>query len=122
VYFTERAELFDKGLIMNKLALDHQASDKLKVGAALLYMLTAEDINYTDDLGASQSQDEIGFEIDGYASYMLYPDVELAINAGYLISGDAMDVFEVGPAGSNVKDGSADNDIFISTMRVRYKF
>ena len=46
-YFTERHHLLDKGFIMNKIALDYQATPKLKVGAAGLYMLTAEDIKYT---------------------------------------------------------------------------
>jgi len=120
VYFTERPELFDKGFIMNKIAFDHKTTEKLKTGAALLYMMTAEDIEYTDDLGNSQKQDEIGVELDAYASYMLYPSLELAVNAGYLFAGDAMDVFEVG--GTNVVDGSADNDIFMTTAKVRYKF
>jgi hypothetical protein len=120
VYFTERPELFDKGFIMNKIALDHQTTQKLKTGAALLYMLTAEDIEYTDALGRHQQSDEIGVELDAYASYQLYPNVTLAINAGYLFAGDALDRFEVGSA--NVVDGNADNDIFRSTASVRYKF
>jgi len=120
VYFTERPALFDKGFIMNKIAFDRQSTEKLKFGAAALYMLTAEDMEYTDDSGKSQKQDEIGVELDAYVSYKLYPNVELALNAGYLFAGDAMDAFEVG--GTNVVDGSADNDIFRSTARVRYKF
>ncbi len=122
VYFTERPALFDKGFIMNKLALDHQATEKLKIGAAALYMLTAEDIEYTDALGRSQKQDEIGVELDAYASYQLYPNIELAVNAGYLFAGDAMDRFEVSSSNANIVDGSADNDIFRTTARVRYKF
>lgn len=120
VYFTERPALFDKGFIMNKIAIDYLQSEKLTIGASALYMLTAEDIEYTDDLGRSQKQDELGVEFDAYASYMLYPNLELAINAGYLVAGDAMDRFEVG--GTNIVDGSADNDIFRTTARVRYKF
>lgn len=120
VYFTERGDLFDKGFIMNKIAFDRQHTEKLKFGAAALYMLTAEDMEYTDDLGNSQKQDEVGVELDAYVSYMLYPNLELAVNAGYLFSGDAMDRFEVG--GSDIVDGSADNDIMRTTARVRYKF
>ncbi len=120
VYFTERPDLFDKGLIMNKIAVDHQTTKKLKTGAAVLYMLTAEDIEYTDDLSVKQSNNEVGVELDAYASYNLYPNVTLSINAGYLFSGDAMDRFEVG--GTNPVDGNADNDIFRTTASVRYKF
>lgn len=120
VYFTERPGLFDKGLIFNKIAFDRQSSEKLKFGAAALYLMTAEDLEYTDDFGRSQKQDKIGVELDAYASYMLYPNVEVAINAGYLFADDAMDAFEVN--GVNVVDGSADNDIFRTTARVRYTF
>jgi len=120
IYFTERPALYDKGFIMNKIAFDRQHTEKLKFGAAALYMLTAEDIEYVDDFGANQKQDERGVELDAYVSYMLYPNVELAFNAGYLFSGDAMDVFEVN--GTDIVDGKADNDIFRSTARVRYKF
>ncbi len=49
---------------------------------------------------------------------MMFKNVELAVNAGYLFSGDAMDAFELG----DQKDGSADEDIFVSSARVRYKF
>ncbi len=120
VYFTERPALFDKGLIFNKIAFDRQSSEKFKFGAAALYLMTAEDLEYTDDFGRSQKQDKIGVELDAYASYMLYPNVEVAINAGYLFADDAMDAFEVN--GVNVVDGNADNDIFRTTARVRYTF
>ncbi len=110
-YFTERPYLLDKGFIMNKLAVDYKASKKLTLGAAALYMMTAEDIEY-----ATYKEDEIGFEVDAYLKYKLYDNLEFAVNAGYLIAGDALDYFE------DKQDGSADEDIFISTMRIRYKF
>jgi hypothetical protein len=117
-YFTERPYLLDKGFIMAKLACDRQATEKMKYGAAVMYMLTAEDIQYTDFSGRSQKNDEIGWEIDVYLKYMLYKNLEFAINAGYLFAGDALDAFEVG----SLQDGSADEDIFASSMRFRYKF
>jgi hypothetical protein len=49
---------------------------------------------------------------------MMFKNVELAVNAGYLFSGDAMDAFETG----NQRDGSADENIFVSSARVRWKF
>ena len=117
-YFTERAYMLDKGFIMNKLALDYQWTEKLQVGGAVMYMLTAEDIEYFNAAGGAESNDDIGFEFNAYAKYMLFKNVELAVNAGYLISGDAMDAFETG----DDRDGSADNNIFVSSARVRYKF
>lgn len=117
-YFTERAYMLDKGFIMNKLALDYQWTEKLRVGTAAMYMLTVEDIEYFNNDGGSESNDEIGFEFNAYLKYMMFKNVELAVNAGYLFSGDAMDAFELG----DQKDGSADEDIFVSSARVRYKF
>jgi hypothetical protein len=120
-YFTERPYLLDKGMMLAKVAFDWQATDKLKVGTALAYMLTAEDVEYIDGdgvTGTKQSEDEIGTEIMGYLSYKLYQNVEFAINAGYLIAEDAMDYFEE----DSIRDGSSDEDIFRSMARVRYKF
>ena len=117
-YFTERPYMLDKGFIMNKLALDYQWTEKLQVGSAAMYMLTAEDIEYFNASGGSESNAEIGFELNAYMKYMLYKNVELAVNAGYLWSGDAMDAFETGAD----RDGSADENIFVSGARIRYKF
>ncbi len=63
-----------------------------------------------------QEEDELGIEIDAYFKYKLFKNVEWAVNAGYLIAGDAMDVFE------NTNDGDADEDIWRADMRIRYKF
>ncbi len=123
VYFTERGDLFDKGFIMNKIAFDRQSTEKFKFGAAVLYMMTAEDMVLSDDSGVTQKEDEVGVEFDAYASYMLYPNLELAINAGYLVSGDAMDgvtAYDFDSDGNAITGGSAD-DIFRSTARIRYK-
>jgi hypothetical protein len=121
-YFSERPYLQDKGFIMNKLALDYKASKKMTLGAAAMYMLTAEDIEYT--VGDKKyDDDEIGFEFNGYLKYMLYDNLEFAINAGYLIAGDAMDYYEIDSVNDiDPRDGDADEDIFLSTARVRYKF
>ncbi|MEA3332154.1 MAG: hypothetical protein U9Q58_00965 [Pseudomonadota bacterium] len=116
-YYTEKDYLLDKGFIMNKLAFDYKASKKLSFGTAAMYMLTAEDIVYFDDDGKQRKEDEVGIEIDAYMKYKIYDNLEFAINAGYLFSGDAMDFWEEGQ-----RDGSSDEDIFISSCRVRYKF
>ena len=117
-YFSERQHILDRGFIMNKLALDYQATEKLTLGGAFMFMFTAEDIEYTDNDGDSQEENYLGFEIDGFLKYQLYKNLEFALNAGYLFSGDAMDFYEVG----DIRDGSADENIFISTARLRYKF
>jgi hypothetical protein len=113
-YFTERPYLLDKGLILNKLAVDHKVSEKLTCGGALLYLMTAEDVA----IGGGKKSDKIGTEIDAYMSYKLFPNVEVAVNAGYLFADDAVDAFEVGVQ----RDGKADTDIFRSTARIRYTF
>ncbi len=117
-YFTERPYMLDKGFIMNKLGWEYKWTEKLTVGAAAMYMMTAEDIDYVDGRGRNQSQDVIGVEVNAFFKYMLFKNVELAVNAGYLFSGDAMDAFEQ----NNIKDGKADEDIFGSSARVRYRF
>jgi len=115
-YFTERPYIGNKGLFLNKLSLDYKATEKMTVGAAILYLLTAEDLEYVDDNANAQAEDSLGTELDAYVSYQLFENCEVALNMGYLFADDAMDFFEV------ERDGSADNDIFRSTARVRYKF
>ena len=85
--------------------------------AAALWMFTAEDIEYSDKDGKIRKENDLGIEFDAYLKYKLYDNLEFAVNAGYLFSGDAMDFWEVDDC-----DGSGEEDIFISTMRVRYKF
>jgi len=101
-YFTEAPYILDRGLFLNKLALDYKASDKLTLGAAILFLQTAEDL--------PNGEDALGTEIDGYLSYKLYAGLEFALNFGYLASDDGMKYF------------GADEDVFRSTARVRYGF
>ena len=114
--FTPRPYLEDKGFIMCKVGADYKASKKMSLGGAVLYMMTAEDLEYIDNDGDSQKEDEVGIEFDAYMKYKLYDNLEFAVNAGYLFSGDALDYYEA------EKDGSSDEDIFIITSRIRYKF
>ena len=119
-YYTEKDYMLDKGLWLFKGAADYKVSKKLTVGGALMYMMTAEDIEYSyvDGNGVTQneSDDSLGIEVNAYLKYKLYDNLEFAVNAGYLFADDAMDFWEVD------KDGNSDEDIFISTARVRYKF
>jgi len=116
-YYTEKDYLLDKGFIMNKLAFDYKVNQKLQVGTSGMYMMTAEDIVYVDDNGKQRKEDKVGIEIDAYLKYKIYSDLEFAFNVGYLFSDDAMDFWEQGH-----RDGNSDEDIFVSSCRVRYKF
>ena len=116
-YFTEAPYILNKGMIFNKIAADYKFSDKVKAGAALLYLMTAEDLEWSVN-GTDYSEDTLGTELDAYVSYMLYPNTEFAVNFGYLFADDAMDYWEA----ANIQDGSSDEDLFRSTARIRYKF
>lgn len=113
---SERPYLLDKGLIMNRFGLDYKCSPKLTIGGAGIYFLTAEDIKYKDDNNIARASSDLGVEVDVYVNYMLYPSLELAVNAGYLLSSEAMDFYDI------KRDGKADNDIFRTTAQMRYKF
>jgi len=115
-YFSERNTFYDKGMFLNKLAVDFQATDKTKLGGAVLYLTTAEDVEYTDSSSVARSSSDLGIELDAYVSYQMYKNLEIALNAGYLFAGDAMDFFET------TRNGSSDENIFRSTARFRYKF
>lgn len=115
-YFSASPYLQDKGLILNRLGYDYQVSDKLRVGAAALYLMTAEDIEYNDANDVRRKNDKIGVEFDAYASYQLFSNTEIAIQGGYLITDNAMDYYEMD------SDGSSDEDIYIINSRIRYKF
>jgi len=122
-YFTEKDYILDKGFIMNKLAVDYKVSNKLTMGGAVMYMMTAEDIEY-----GNESDDSLGIEVDASLTYKIYDNLEFAVNAGYLFADDAMDFFEensrddVARGAIDEPDGDSDEDIFVSTARVRYKF
>ncbi|MBN2332346.1 MAG: hypothetical protein JXO49_12865 [Deltaproteobacteria bacterium] len=111
-YFTEKDYLLNKGFIMNKLAADYQASKKVTLDGAVMYMMTAEDIEY-----GNQSDNTIGFEIDDYLTYKIYDNLVFGISAGYLFADDALDFYE-----KDSQDGNADENIFVSSAGIRYNF
>jgi hypothetical protein len=81
-------------------------------------MLTAEELEY-----GAYSDDEIGWEVDAYCKYKIYDNLEFAVNAGYLFTGDAIDFYERDSQNPDRQpDGDCDQDVFISTARIRYKF
>lgn len=112
-YFSDHYAPFgDKGVFVNKLALDFQVSKQTKIGAAVLYLMTAEDVTLIN----GQTEDSVGTEIDAYVNHKLYSNLELALNVGYLAADDVMDRFE------DVENGSSDIDVWRSTAKIRYKF
>ena len=113
-YFSDKHAFFgDAGIFVNKLALDYAATKKTKVGLAVLYLLTAEDIT----LSTGQKENELGLEFDAYVSHKLYDNLKVELNFGYLAAGDVLDVFE-----GTKEDGKSDIDLWRSTARVRYSF
>jgi len=82
-----------------------------------MYMMTAEDLEYTGSVsGRREAEDELGFEVDAYLLYDLYENIDLEFNIGYLAAGDALDYFEM------EQDGESDEDIYITSLGIRYKF
>jgi len=118
VYYTDRPYLFDKGMFLNRLGADFKVTDKTTVGGGVIYLQTAEDMKYTDTNGVARSSSDLGIELDAEVTYQMYKNLQLGLEAGYLISGDAMDYFEVGTA----KNGSADENIFLCAANILYKF
>jgi len=118
--FTNAHYLLDKGFIMNKLAVDLKVTDIFDFGVSGLYMRTSKPMEYNDPKSDDvlYSVHHIGYEVDTYAKFQLYSNLEFAINGGYLFSGNAMDVFE----DHDIRNGYADEDIYIVASRLRYKF
>lgn len=116
--FTERYYLLDKGFVMNKLEFRHNWTEKFETRFIALYMLTAENIEYVDNDGDSQKNDEIGFELGTHLIYKLFPGLTFNLVGGYLFADDAMDYFE---KNSNV-NGHSDSDISRVMASFRYKF
>ncbi|MGA6993069.1 MAG: hypothetical protein WBX50_04140, partial [Candidatus Deferrimicrobiaceae bacterium] len=106
-YFSDHYAPFgDKGIFVNKLALDFQASKKTKVGASVLYILTAEDVT----LVGGKTDDSVGLEFDAYVSHKLYDNLEVALNFGFLAADDVMDRYEEVAK----EDGNSDIDVWRS--------
>ncbi len=116
VFFTDRPYIYNKGMFFNRLGCDFKATDKTTVGGAVIYAQTAEDMKYTDSNLVERSSSDLGIELDAYVKYQMYKNLEIALNAGYLFAGDAMDYFET------TKNGSSDENIFRSTAHFTYKF
>ena len=120
-YFSERHTFGSVGMFLNKLDYNYAVDKKTKIGAAVLYLLTAEESVWDSSAqngGATNSDDSLGIEFQLYASHKLYDNLQLAWNFAYLAADDAMDQFET----DKTRNGSADVDVFTSTARIRYQF
>lgn len=118
-YFSAVPYIQDKGLILNRIGYDYFVTDKLTIGCAALYLMTAEKLgNDTNGDGKVDQfgDDKIGFELDAYMVYSMYAGLEFALQAGYLATGDAMDFFE------SEQDGNADEDLYVINSHIRYRF
>ena len=116
--YTDRYYFFDKGIFFNRIGIDYKATDKTTVSGAVLYVQTAEDMEYTDASSVARSSSDLGIELDAKLTYKMYDNLELGLEAGYLFSGDAMDYFETGAD----KNGSSDENIFLCVGQILYKF
>jgi hypothetical protein len=110
-YFSAVPYIQDKGLILNRIGYEYSVSDKLGVGVAALYLMTAEDVEYDQF-----SDDKIGFELDCFAIYRLFNNLKFSIEAGYLFADDAMDYYE------SDNNGKADTDLYVVNSKLAYNF
>jgi hypothetical protein len=118
-YFSAVPYIQDKGLILNRIGYDYKLTDKLKIGCAALYLMTAEDLGNDSDGNGKVDEfadDKIGCEFDAYMVYSLYTGLEFALQAGYLFTDDAMDFYEV------EQDGKADENLYVINSHLRYRF
>ncbi|QJA06668.1 hypothetical protein FVE67_07610 [Thermosulfurimonas marina] len=81
------------GFQMYRLRVDYKATPKLSLAAALNYMKFDEDAKWTDANHKTHKEDEVGWELDLYAKYELYPGLTVDLAAGYLWAGDALDAW-----------------------------
>ena len=102
------------GFYMFRFKADYQATPKLSLAAAVNYMQLDEDVEYGTD-----SDDNIGWEIDVYADYELYKNFKVNLAAGYLFTDDAMDIFAARATGGAEDDA---DDMYRVSVGVSYSF
>jgi hypothetical protein len=114
----------DRGLNMPYLSVDYDMTAKTSFGASYLYVAAAEDIKTAQGLNGDKF---LGHELTARASHKVTKNLTTAIEAGYLIGGDAWDnlATNTGAAGPPVvpvdlKD-EADN-VFRTNVGIRYTF
>lgn len=103
--FSQAFYVFDQGYKIIYAGVKYALTDKTDVWGKYFWHNTAEDELLGDD--------EIGHEFVLGASYKIMKGLSAAINAGYLVAGDALDGLSTG--------GDAD-DIFRTDARLQFKF
>jgi hypothetical protein len=98
--------VFDQGYKIIYLGAKYALNDKTDVWGKYFWHNTAEDNLLGDD--------EIGHEFVVGASYKIMKGVTAAINAGYLVAGDALD--------STVVSTDDADDIFRTDAKLQFKF
>ncbi len=111
-YASSNPYLNDLGFLMFRLRADYQATPKLTLALAGNYMMFDEDVQATIN-GKEIKDDSIGWEIDGYAKYELYPGLTVDLTAGCLFPDDALDAYAA--------NGDADTMYRVS-LGVTYSF
>ena len=109
-YASSNPYLNELGFLMFRLRADYQATPKLSLAAAVNYMMFDEDaVNATYNI----KDDSIGWEIDGYAKYELYPGLTVDLTAGCLFPDDGLDAYAA--------NGDADT-LYRVSLGVTYAF
>lgn len=103
--FSQACYVTDQGYKIIYAGVNYTLNPKTNVWAKYFWHNTAEDELLGDD--------EIGHEFVVGTSYTIMKGLTAAINAGYLVSGDAMDALST--------DGDAD-DVFRTDARIQFKF
>ncbi len=111
-YASSNPYLNELGFLMFRLRADYQATPKLTLALAGNYMMFDEDVKNTIN-GKEIKDDSIGWEIDGYVKYELYPGLTVDLVGGCLFPDDALDAY--------TENGDADTMYRVS-LGVTYSF
>ncbi|HID98078.1 MAG TPA: hypothetical protein EYP57_07820 [Thermodesulfobacteriaceae bacterium] len=86
--FSDAPYIQDKGLINLALQGDWQVTKANNLRAAVRYLMTAEDLEWTNGL-VNQKDDELGWEIDLWYTYKYNKNLSFRVEGAYLFAGDA---------------------------------
>jgi len=113
----------DPGFLMFRLRADYQATPKLALAAALSYMQFDENPKVTINNNSKSFDDDIGWELDGYVKYELYPGLTIDLVAGYLWAGDGLDAYAFKTTTpTSLNDLGKADDMYRVSLGVTYAF
>ncbi|RUM87586.1 MAG: hypothetical protein DSZ24_05845 [Thermodesulfatator sp.] len=121
--------LNELGFLMYRLRVDWKPLPKLSLALAGNYMQLDEDSYWVDESGRIHEEDDsIGWELDFYVKYELYPGLTVDLAAGYLWADDALDAYAYNDCAPynpehhcNRPDDDAD-DMYRVSLGVTYTF